>query len=1009
MFRALLAAAAVVAADAGGASYLGPGRGGPPRLSHDSAYALPRKSIGPNEALMEQLAAAGVLRRGPPLGDGAAGAGGRADPFNSSSLKGALYIRSDARSQLAMFADWDAAAARRELGFAAAAGANAVQVSLHWALWVHDSAAFFAAVDDLLAAAAGAGLRGVVLAVFDGLGEDPQGDAVGLLASGAYKTVDWVANPGTSQLANASLAPTLDAYVAALVARYGNDARVIGWDAFYQPELCAPCPSTTFLAHALASLAGVRAGAWVTTSIIPGAETCDSKQGLGSAAGRTLVAFENFNGNPSAVGGDTQGVQGCASSLGGLPVLLTGSMSRFERPPSDLCEILFEASGQSFAPLGIPAHPPIGVLIPYLMLGVDQFTRDASQGLIWPNGSWYSERERTCFTAAVPPVPPPPPGPPPCGVNFTTPDGLAVGLRNSTRAVELLNIVGDDRWFGNFSFVPPLWSFIPEKPHRDFAGCHHIGDVVLRVQPASETNASSWAFYRSAQGDDIPAEPLANPDPARIYDVSNLTAAASGGNQIDTRYPLGVHIVRSVERAPGGQPGFAIRWNISVPAGAADGVRLGGLGFPLISDSFFGGTNNTAIAAFGSFLDAHIGGGAGFATVTRADGSRTLLVAPCGSGDAGGLAAGLEAWRPVLEDANVPSEGMWEWSVHTAAWKTEWDVNAQAPALAFPDDALHRTAWPHPKSPWPSWHLDETVYLPNPRQYNPATARVLAPGESAEYALCFSLPPRAADPTGAGGPRARDAGLAAAGRPVIVGVPGYVLGADMTSAALFVLPPAGVTLTAAATDDPTRMAVGAPAPAAGAGGYLRIPVAALSGAIGRARLTLTFSDGSAGSVHYWVLPPLLAHAQRYAAFAANTSWLPRAANDSFGRSASFMPWDREDGVHVLQDGRPFVVGLSDDAGASANLGMAAKLAAAPHAAQLALLDEYVAVTLLGTKPDTAEPPLFSLQDPDTWRVFMTVWCVARARGWRQRGQSVVVPASCHAVRPLPSAIREQVL
>jgi hypothetical protein len=41
--------------------------------------------------------------------------------------------------------------------------------------------------------------------------------------------------------------------------------------------------------------------------------------------------------------------------------------------------------------------------------------------------------------------PPPPPGPPPPGVNFTTSDGLVVGLRNSTRAVQVLGIAGDVR------------------------------------------------------------------------------------------------------------------------------------------------------------------------------------------------------------------------------------------------------------------------------------------------------------------------------------------------------------------------------------------------------------------------------------------------------------------------------------------------------------------------------------------------------------------------------------
>jgi hypothetical protein len=188
-------------------------------------------------------------------------------------------------------------------------------------------------------------------------------------------------------------------------------------------------------------------------------------------------------------------------------------------------------------------------------------------------------------------------GPPPPGVNFTTPDGsLIVGLRNTTRAVQvretglpssvrggealkckhsssrareepcgaanasasprpsapqLLSPADDDRWFRNFSFVPPLWSAAPAKPHRDGPGCNHIGDVTLRVQPASETNASSWAFYSSSLGADVvPAVPLPHGG-SPAYDAVNLTDAVTAPGQIDTRYPLGLHVFRSVEPAPG--------------------------------------------------------------------------------------------------------------------------------------------------------------------------------------------------------------------------------------------------------------------------------------------------------------------------------------------------------------------------------------------------------------------------------------------------------------------------
>jgi hypothetical protein len=937
-----------------------------------AAAAAARLSPRPIEAnldLMRQLEAAGQLRlelRAPPRA--------AADPWRSDAIKGVAYLPSSAGNAVAMWRDFDAALAARELGFAAAAGFTAVRVPLHWALHATDAAGFGAALDAFVAAAAALNLS-TVLTVFDGLGDDPGGDAVGLVLSGAYKTRDYLQNPGFSQLGNATARPLLQAYVDFLAARFAADARVIGWDAYFRPNLCASdptCPTYEFLEWALGALSGASPRGFVTTTIIPGGAACDAKNVPN--VNRTLVAFENYNGNRGAVGGDTQGVQGCGSSLGGLPALLTGSVGRLEQPPSAVCEVLFECYGQAF--LDIPSHPRIGYILPWLMISPsNSFTRDLpvpNQGLVFPNGTWFAAEELACVAAAVPPFPPPPPGPPPPGVNFTTADGLSVGLRNATRAVQVLGLVRDERWFANFSFVPPLWNYIPEKPHRDFAGCHHIGDATFRVQPAAETNASSWAFYSTAAGGDAPAQPLAHG--AELYDLSNLTAAAAS-NSLDQRFPLGIHVLRSVGPAPGGRPGFRIGLNLSVPAyGAA--VRVGGLGFSLISDSFFGGNNNTAIAAFGSFMDAHVGGAHGFATITRADGTAQLLVTTCGGDDpAVAQRSGMEAWRPILEDAVSPNEGMWEWSVHTTAWSSEWSRNAQAPELTFPDDSAHKAAWPSPRSPWPSWHLNETVFLPNPRPWNPPTEVVLQPGAPAvEYALCFSLPP----PSGVGGgvgPRARDAGTAAAGRATVVGVPGYVVASDMAGAAfLYVLPGgAGVSVAGVSTDDPAVLAVGAPAPAPGAPAYTRIPVSGVVGARGRARLVVTFSDGTTAPVHYFVTAPLRALGALYGSFAASTSWLPRDFVDPFGRSASFMPWDREDRVHVLQDARPFVVGLSDDAGAGANLGMGAKLAAMPNAAELALLDLYVADTLLGTKPDTATPPFFSLQDPETWRIFMTVF------------------------------------
>ena len=78
-----------------------------------------------------------------------------------------------------------------------------------------------------------------------------------------------------------------------------------------------PCPTPAFLTRYLNAVSAAVSpnAAFVTTSIIPGAQACDSTNV--PPTGRSLVAFENYNGNRGAVGGDTQGVQGCASEQSG--------------------------------------------------------------------------------------------------------------------------------------------------------------------------------------------------------------------------------------------------------------------------------------------------------------------------------------------------------------------------------------------------------------------------------------------------------------------------------------------------------------------------------------------------------------------------------------------------------------------------------------------------------------------------------------------------------------------
>ena len=148
-------------------------------------------------------------------------------------------------------------------------------------------------------------------------------------------------------------------------------------------------------------------------------------------------------------------------------------------------------------------------------------------------------------------------------------------------------------------------------------------------------------------------------------------------------------------------------------------------------------------------------------------------------------------------------------------------------------------------------------------------------------------------------------------------------------------------------------------------GYTAIAVTA-SGR-GRARVTVSFDDGTSTIAHYYALPSFSTQVGNVGQHFAHVAWLPRDYPDPFGRSASVMPWDRETKSHVLNDARAYDAGLSDDAGGGNPLGFASKVRAAPLPDEVQHLDDYIKWTLWGIKKDTAKPPYKSLQvggDPD---------------------------------------------
>ena len=157
-----------------------------------------------------------------------------------------------------------------------------------------------------------------------------------------------------------------------------------------------------------------------------------------------------------------------------------------------------------------------------------------------------------------------------------------------------------------------------------------------------------------------------------------------------------------------------------------------------------------------------------------------------------------------------------------------------------------RTIWPEPRSPWPSWHLNETLYSPPKTQWNPPSLLELKPGESAEFGLQFTL--------ASAGPRTVDEALVGANRALVKAVPGYVLAADMTSARLYVQPPTGQTVQKVGVTPTGVISVTkSKNKSEDKSSFSALDVKVLNAGWGDVRVAVTFSDGSQLAVHYFAM------------------------------------------------------------------------------------------------------------------------------------------------------------
>lgn len=344
---------------------------------------------------------------------------------------------------------------------------------------------------------------------------------------------------------------------------------------------------------------------------------------------------------------------------------------------------------------------------------------------------------------------------------------------------------------------------------------------------------------------------------------------------------------------------LVLRFTLTNTSGKA--VEVGGLGIPMVFDNIITGRTLDEAHEQASFYDPYVGRDGGYLQVARLNGKGpALLVLP-------EKGTPFELYKPILnehnkdrslkiyndpEPRNMTFEGFYDWMVT---------------AKGFAD-----TDWK------------------GVQQWNEPTSFTLAPGESRSIGLRFVTAPSV---------RGIEATLIKNQRPVALGIPGYVAPTDV-DAALFLHAPAAVK--SIEVFPAGAMRIGAAAPVRD--GWVKYAVRGM--AAGRARLSLTYADGSVQTIHYLVTRPEASVVADMGHFLTTKQWYENP-KDIFHRSPSVLGYDKEEGQITTTDTRVWVAGLSDEGGAGPYLAAMMKELDNPVPEEVTKLERFANEVLWG--------------------------------------------------------------
>jgi hypothetical protein len=417
---------------------------------------------------------------------------------------------------------------------------------------------------------------------------------------------------------------------------------------------------------------------------------------------------------------------------------------------------------------------------------------------------------------------------------------------------------------------------------RSQNGYYHLGDLNLRVRTG---DSGEWKNYSTS----VARTPVtALPASAQTLAAADLTPTLPAD--------CPVQVTRSWA-LDGGK--LVLRFELKNKT--AEPIRIGALGIPMIFNNVLNNRSLDQAHTICSFHDPYIGRDAGYLQVTRLSGhGPSLVVVPDGK-------TPFEAYNPILPrrgsggpgpiftdptPRGTTFEGFFDWMVHSQAYaENEWKQ----------------------VKPW-----------------NPATSVTLAPGASKTYGVKFLISDEI---------RNIEKTLAADGRPVAIGIPGYVLPMD-TEGRLFLKYPKGVK--SMEVEPKGAIAITGNKPTAG--GWKAYTLKGRTW--GRARLTVSYEDGLVQSIHYFVIKPQVDAVTDLGRFLTTRQWFIDA-KDPFKRSPSVMSYDREEDKIVLQDSRVWIAGLGDEGGSGSWLTAIMKQFGQPSKEELDKYQQFIDNVLWG--------------------------------------------------------------